>query len=207
MNNVRMVIGMAALVLMSTMPASAQTSDVQDLYRQSYMLEARAKPAQALEMMNKVQSKAGASYFVHARTAWLAYLAGRFDVAESQYRAAAAAKPKAVEPLLGLSLVQLAQSKWRDLERTCRDVLKVDPNNAVARARLAQAHYSVGNYPDAATLYRQLVEEYPANLDYQTGLGWALARMGRVADGKAIFTQVLAVSPDNANALQGMAMP
>jgi tetratricopeptide (TPR) repeat protein len=207
MIKLRSVFTMVGLLLVCTLPAAAQTSEVQDLYRQSYALEARAKPAQALEAMNKVQSKAGPSYFAHARTAWLAYLAGRYDVAEAQYRAAIAAKPKAVEPLLGLSLVLLAQSKWRDLELTCRDVLKLDPKNVFGRARLAHAHYSVGNYPDAATLYRQLVEEYPADLDHQTGLGWALARMGRVAEGKALFKEVLAVSPDNPNALQGMAMP
>jgi tetratricopeptide (TPR) repeat protein len=207
MNKLRVVFGLSVLVLMSTLPASAQTSEVQDLYRESYVLEARAKPAEALEVMNKVQSKAGSSYFAHVRTGWLAYLAGRNDVAEAQYRAAVAAKPKAVEPLLGLSLVLLGQSKWRDLELTCRDVLKLDPKNALARARLAHAHYAVGNYPDSATLYRQLVEEYPANLDHQTGLGWALARMGRVAEGKALFKEVLLVSPDNPNALQGIAMP
>ena len=101
----------------------------------------------------------------------------------------------------------MAQQKWRDLEIACRDVLKQDPKNALARARLAHAYYSRGNYPDAATIYRALVADYPANLDYRTGLGWGLARMGRGSEAKAIFAAVLAVSPDNPNAKQGMALP
>ncbi|MCC6525529.1 MAG: hypothetical protein IT373_22960, partial [Polyangiaceae bacterium] len=48
---------------------------------------------------------------------------------------------------------------------------------------------------------------YPGNLDHQTGLAWALARMGNVAEAKARFAEVLAVSPDNPNALAGMTLP
>jgi Flp pilus assembly protein TadD len=84
-------------------------------------------------------------------------------------------------------------------------VLALDAGNAVARARLAHAPYSVGNYPDAATAYRKLVTEYPSNLDHKTGLGWALLRMGRRAEARQLFEAVLAVSPDNPNARQGLA--
>ena len=112
-----------------------------------------------------------------------------------------------IEARLGLTLPLLAQKKWRPLEKACRDVLKLDAQNAVARARLAHAYYSIGNYPDSATVYRKLVRDYPAELDHQTGLGWALARMGRAGEAKKIFAEVLAVSPDNPNARQGMALP
>ena len=74
-----------------------------------------------------------------------------------------------------------------------------------ARARLAHALYSVGNYPDSATTYRKLIEEYPADLTFQTGLGWALLKMGRRSEAHALFRQVLAVSPDNASAKTGLA--
>jgi tetratricopeptide (TPR) repeat protein len=157
--------------------------------------------------MQKIKASAGASYFVAARIGWLAYLAGRFADSVAAYREAAQLAPAAVEPRLGMTLPLLAQKSWRELETACRDVLKLDPNNGAARARLAHAHYSIGNYPDAAVVYRKLMDEYPAELDHQTGLGWALARMGRVKEAKAIFSAVLAVSPDNWNAQQGMALP
>jgi Flp pilus assembly protein TadD len=62
----------------------------------------------------------------------------------------------------------------------------------------------VGNYPDSATTYRKLVEEYPAELDHQTGLGWAMMKMGRRAEARGMFAEVLGVSPDNASAKAGM---
>jgi len=177
------------------------------LYQQSYALEAGREYGAALARMREIESKAGKSYFLSVRTGWLAYLAGEFAASENAYREAIGIAPKAIEAKLGLTLPLLAAKKWRDLERACRDVLAVDAQNMVARARIAAALYSLGNYPDSATFYRKLVEEYPADLDHKTGLGWALVRMGKRQEGKALFAQVLAVAPENANARQGMALP
>ena len=198
---------MALVVLLPAVARSDASQEVQDLYRTSYREEAKGKATAALDAMKKIQTKSGATYFVSARQGWLAYLAGRFGESEAAYRAAIKSKPDSIEARLGLTLPLLAQKKWRPLEKACRDVLKLDAQNAVARARLAHAYYSIGNYPDSATVYRKLVRVYPAELDHQTGLGWALARMGRAGEAKKIFAEVLAVSPDNPNARQGMALP
>ena len=190
-------------------PAAAAPPDerVAALYRASYQLEAKGDAAGALGKMAEIRAAAGATYFVVVRTAWLQYLAGSFGAAASSYREAMRLEPKAVESKLGLTLPLLAQKRWRDLERACRDVLALDPGNATARARLAHTLYSIGNFPDAATTYRKLVAEYPAVLDHQTGLGWALLRMGRRAEAHRLFQAVLLVSPDNPNAKAGLAAP
>lgn len=194
-----------ALVLTGALGAVAQgNAGVGDLYRDSYRLEAAGNARGALEKMVEVRAKAGPSYFVTVRSAWLAYATKNYDGAAQGYREASRLAPKAVEPRLGLSMVLLAQGKWRDLDRACRDVLQLDPSNAVARARLAHALYMVGNYPDSATTYRKLVEEYPAELDHRTGLGWSMMKMGRRAEARGMFAEVLAVSPDNASAKAGM---
>ena len=198
---------MALVVLLPAVARSDASQEVQDLYRTSYREEAKGKATAALDAMKKIQTKSGATYFVSARQGWLAYLAGRFGESEAAYRAAIKSKPDSIEARLGLTLPLLAQKKWRPLEKACRHVLKLDAQNAVARARLAHAYYSIGNYPDSATVYRKLVRDCPAELDHQTGLGWALARMGRAGEAKKIFAEVLAVSPDNPNARQGMALP
>ena len=154
--------------------------------------------------MQAIRSRAGGSYFVNARLGWVAYLAGSYRDSEAAYRRAIRTYPKAVEPRLGLTLPLLAAEKWRTLQRACRDVLKLDPKNNLARARLAQAYYALRNYPDAATQYRKLIADYPGELDHRTGLGWALAKMGRAKAAKQVFRAVLAVSPDNPSARAGM---
>jgi tetratricopeptide (TPR) repeat protein len=186
-----------------TQDSATQTAS---LYRESYELEVNRDYPASLAKMREIRTKAGNSYFVSLRSAWLSYLSGDYSAAETGYREAIAAAPKSMEAKIGLTLPLLAAKKWRALERACRDILAVDPNHAVARSRLAHALYSVANYPDAATEYRRLGEEYPAELDHQTGLGWSLARMGRRGEARQIFAAVLAVSPDNVNAKQGMAL-
>lgn len=208
MKRLRLLWLLALSLTLTLQSAPAGADSVADLYRQSYRAEATGKYGVALAAMEQIKTRTGESYFVVARLGWLSHLAGKYTAAESYYRKAVKLEPKAIEPRLGLTLPLLAQKKkLRELEKASRDVIKLDAKNAVARARLAHALYELRNYPDAAVIYRKLVEDYPANLDYKTGLGWAIARMGRVAEAKKIFKEVLAVSPDNPNAQAGMRLP
>lgn len=184
----------------------AQARNTQ-LYRESYQAEANRDYATATARMRDITDHGEKTYYAVVRIAWLAYLSGDFAASEASYREAAAMSPKAVEPRLGMTLPLMAAKKWRDAERACRDVLALDPNHAMARARLGRVLYMEGNYPDSATVYRKLMDEYPAELDHQTGLAWAMLRLGRRADARALFQAVLTVSPDNVNAKQGIAAP
>ena len=196
-----------ALLCAPHLAGAAPDERVAALYRASYLLEAKGDAAGALAKMGEIRALAGATYFVVVRSAWLQYLKGDFGGAVTSYREAIRWEPKAVEPKLGLTLPLLAQKRWRDLERACRDVLVLDAYNPTARARLAHALYTLGNYPDSAAAYRKLVADYPSVLDHQTGLAWALLRMGRRAEAHRLFHAVLVVSPDNANAKAGLAQP
>jgi len=185
--------------------ASVARADTAESYRQSYQLEAKGDYAAALVRMGEIRKAAGASYFLSLRTGWLAYLAGDYETAESQYRDAVSAKPKAVEAKIGLTLVLFVAQRWKSLDIACKQVLAEAPKNPTVRARQAAGYYGLGNYPDAAAIYRKLNAEYPGELDYQTGYAWALQRMGKRAEAVKIFQAVLAVSPDNPNAKSGMA--
>jgi tetratricopeptide (TPR) repeat protein len=185
--------------------ANVARGDTPDLHRQSYVLEAKGVYQAALGRMREIAKSAGSSYFVSLRTGWLAYLARDYEAAEAGYRGAIAAKPAALEAKIGLTLVLYVAQRWKALEAACKQVLSEDPKHATVRARLAAAHYATGNYPDAAAVYRKLVDAYPGELDYQTGLAWAFQRMGKREEAQKLFRTVLAVSPDNVNALQGIA--
>lgn len=194
-------------VLLSLLFVSFEAwADSAEAYRQSYIFESKGNFTAALAQLRQIHKAEGPSYFLSLRTGWIAYLSGDYESAESHYKAAITAKPKAIEAKIGLTLVLYVAQKWKALEATCKQILTENPKHSVVRARLAAGYYAVNNYPDAAAIYHKLVDEYPAELDYQTGLAWALLRMGKRAEAQKIFQAVLAVSPDNANALQGMAM-
>ncbi len=195
----------AAAAVLTLAAAGAACADSSDLYRQSYALEAKGDYAGALGRMAEIQKAAGPSYFVSLRTGWLAYLAGDYETAEARYREASAGKPDALEAKIGLTLVLFVAHRWKGLETACKQVLAEDPKHATVRARLAAAYYNTGNYPDAAGIYRKLVDAFPGEFEYQTALGWSLLRMGKREESQKLFRAVLAVSPDNLNALQGLA--
>jgi tetratricopeptide (TPR) repeat protein len=180
-------------------------ADPPELYRASYQAEARGDYVGALANMRQIRKAASSSYFLALRTGWLAYLAGEFSGAEVAYREAVAAKPKAVEAKLGLTLVLFVAKKWNELETTCTQVLSQDSKHPAARARLAAAQYNLGKFSDSAQGYRKLVDDYPGELDYQTGLAWALLRMRKNTEARSLFEAVLAVSPDNPSARAGLA--
>ena len=202
-NRTRRAAWLAAVGML--LAAGGARADTPDLYRQSYVLEAKGDYQGALGRMREIAKSAGSSYFVSLRTGWLSYLAGDYESAEARYREAIAAKPAALEAKIGLTLVLYVAKRWKALETACKQVLSEDAKHATVRARLASSYYATGNYPDAAALYRKLVDAFPAELDYQTGLGWALLRMGKREEAQKLFRGVLAVSPDNPNALEGMA--
>lgn len=186
--------------------AAAQTETRSQIaYRESYALEVKRDFAGAIAKTREATG-GSATYFATMRIAWLSYLAVDYAGSATGYTSAIAMEPKAIEPKLGLALAQLGARNWPELERACRAVLAMDAHNATALARLAQANYWSGKYADAASTYQQLSSDYPAELDYKTGLGWALLKMGKPAEARQVFEAVLAVSPDNANAKQGLAV-
>jgi len=185
-------------------PAGAQSDRAANLYRESYALEAKRDYPSALAKVREAKQAGSNAYFASLRMGWLSYLAGDYVFSAASYGDAVTAEPKAIEPKLGRTLPLLAAGNWRELERGCREVLALDAQNATALARLAIAQYNSGNFVDAAASYRKLIEGYPSDLDFKTGLGWALLKQGRTADARPLFEAVLAVSPDNLNALKGL---
>ena len=196
----------AAVTIAAPRAAIAQAeSRAAMLYRESYALEAKRDYAGAMARVREVKGSGGNAYFATVRLAWLDYLAGDFGGSVTAYNEASAMEPNAVEPRLGATLPLLAARRWADLEKACRDVMTLDPHNSTALSRLATAQYWSGNFADATVTYRRLSADYPSDLDYKTGLGWSLLKSGKANDARQQFEAVLAVSPDNVLAKQGLA--
>jgi tetratricopeptide (TPR) repeat protein len=207
MSHTILVIVLAFSLAFSAAAPRSQGDSAAAAYRASYQLEASGDFAGALATLAPLSAAGDDSYFLLARLAWLRYLTGDFTAAELGYRRAIAARPQAVEPKVGLTLALLAGGNWKALDLACRDALTSSPTDPGLRSRLASAQYNLGRFPDAAVLYRKLIDDYPATLDYQTGYGWALLRMGKRKQADIVFRSVLAVSPDNVNAQQGLSAP
>lgn len=193
-----------SLTLGLSMPGSAR-GDAAQQYARSYQLEAAGKASAAVKALARCPSAQQNTYFYQARLGWLRYLAADHPGAIKAYQRAAKLGPRAIEPLLGVMLPQMAMRRWKDAADMARAALRKDAKNFLANSRLAWALYNLGRFAESERVYRRVLELYPANLEMRSGLGWAQLKQGKKAEAQKTFRGVLAVSPKNSAALDGLA--
>lgn len=191
-----------AISLLAGSPTHAATPA--DLYSQSYALEAKGEYDAAIRVLDGLP-KANQTYVYRLRRGWLLYLAGRNFDAMEDYRRASALEPDAIEPLLGLMLPQMALKLWLDTRATGQLVLRHDPHNYTAHARMAWASYSLGRWDEAATHYRHNLALHPADVEMRAGLAWCLLQAGDKLAAAREFRAVLEIAPLHATATAGLA--
>lgn len=170
----------------------------------SYVYEAKAEYAKALESMDKLTSQYPGEYFYWLRSGWLAYMKGDFSKSNSYYQKATLQLPNSIESRLGQvkALVALGQFKQSDL--TSRSILKIDPKNYYARSYIAYGNYAGGNYKEAEKFYESLVSDYPSDLEMNIGLGWTYLKLGKKAQAKSIFEKLGKVLPYDERVTSGI---
>ncbi len=201
----RRALATVTLLLLAAPAFAAGNADkVGALYQRSYDLEAAAKYSDALKAHGRLPTAEKQTYVYQLRLAWLSYLAGKYDDSVEAYKAASKVAPKAIEPVLGRTLPEMALRRWRAVIETSGQVLERDPGNTVARSRRGLAKYSQGRYKDAAADYETVLEAYPSDTDIRTGLGWSLLKMGKTKEAARHFEAVLRVAPKHASAREGL---
>ena len=199
----------ALLVTAATLaaPTGAGAQDPSGVYQMSYELEAAGKYRAASDALARVPRNQRNSYIFHLRNAWLLYMAQDYNASIGSYQKAIKASPSAIEPKLGVMLPQMALRRWVDVEKTARQVLKVDPLNYLAQSRLAYALYNLGRYKDAEAHYSKLHTLYPGDVDMAAGLAWAILKQGnRNDEAAATFRTILLIAPKHASALEGLSV-
>jgi tetratricopeptide (TPR) repeat protein len=175
-----------------------------DQFQRSYDAEAVGKTQDALTAIDALPAPQHDGYVAQLRRGWLLYKLGKHAEAVDAYGKAIALEPKSVEARVGALLPAMALRRWADVESGAKEALKLDPGNYLANLRMAFAVYSLGRYPDAATLYRKLAEGYPSDVEVRSGLGWSLLKAGKGAEAAGEFRAVLDVAPRNTLAAEGM---
>jgi tetratricopeptide (TPR) repeat protein len=184
--------------------ANARADAAARSFQRSYELEAAKRYAEAVRVLGQMPAAQRGSYFAQLRLGWLSYLAKKHAQASRAYRAAIARAPKAVEPWLGLMLVQMATRGWQDALKSARRALSLAPGNDTDRTRLAWILFNLGRYAESEKAYRQVLRHYPANLELQRGLGWALLKQGKKQAARRVFQSLVSHAPADTSAAQGL---
>ena len=174
------------------------------LFQESYAAEATGDVAAAVAALRRLPIDRREHYFYQLRLGWLLYLSEQYPASAVAYRRAIALAPEAVEPRLGLLLPLMANRMWSDAEQTARAALSIDDGNYLATSRLAFILFNQGRYAEAAAQYRRVLDFYPADLEMRAGLGWSLARSGKLSLAQSEFEEILGVAPSHVSARGGV---
>jgi tetratricopeptide (TPR) repeat protein len=122
--------------------------------------------------------------------------AGRFDLAETSFRAAAEADPKDAGALAFLGLAQVNLGRDEEASRTLEKALSLDPGNPLAHLSLGVAYDRRGLDDKAREQYEATLQHDPANAQARVYLADAQMRLDQPAAAVELYRQVLADTPD-----------
>jgi tetratricopeptide (TPR) repeat protein len=177
---------------------------VADLYDTSLGRGANEEAAKIVEDDLAILRREPNHYAANLRAGWLNYLLGKYPDANRYYLKAVAAKPNAIEPRLGAILPQMAAGDWLSAEKSARDVLKRAPREYLASSRLAFTLFSLKRFVEAQAQYKEVLEDYPGDVDMMVGLGWTYFHQGLKPQAQEMFLRALAIRRDSQSAKEGV---
>lgn len=119
---------------------------------------------------------------------------GRLQEAQTAYAGALQINPEERDALLGMAYIAQKQQRPDDAQAYYRQVLRQEPDNAVARAGLLTLN-SLSNSQEFSSQSRLFAEQNPASAAAQSMLGHALVRQDRLADAQLAFAKALQLEP------------
>jgi len=180
------------------------TPETARAYQASYDHETAGRFTDAIRDLNDLPSAEQDGYLGRLRRGWLLYRAGRHGESVTAYRQAIAIEKGSVEARVGSLLPLIALKQWAEVEQGARAALDLDPANYLAGVRLAFAVYNRGRYPEAESLYRRVLGQYPSDADARSGLGWALLKQGKHPEARQAFLAASRTAPRSPTVVEGL---
>lgn len=194
----------AIAVSTTTVAADSSETKIAALFESSFAHEATGNIKNALNDTLNILRMNASHYIANYRVAWLYYLQGRYSESIQFYKKACSIKPNAIEPELALLLPLMASRRWSEAEKLALQVLKKAPANYLGGSRLAYIYFSQGKYKLALAQYKEVLDNYPSEIEMMLGLGWTYLKIGQKAEARKMFLRVLSIRRQNVNARAGL---
>jgi len=191
------------LFLLLTTSLLAQTK-VQEAFAKSYVLERNGEYKQAADKLKAVYDVS--SYEINLRLGWLNYQAGIFTESIAHYQKAISLKSYSEEAKFGLIYPYVAIGKWDEVVNQYTKILSNSPNNTIANYRLGLIYYGRKEYEKAHKHFKVVVDLYPFDYDGLLLLAWTNYQQSKLREAKVLFNKVLLHTPNDASALEGLAL-
>ena len=204
MDLVKPALAATALALVLLAPARAQAPAAPDLpaaFAASYAAEAKADYAEAIAAL-----KPGyvGMYEQNLRLGWLCFLAKNYTQAVAYYQKAVDQRPYAIEPKFGLIKPLNALGQIEKMLGLYLAILQVDAQNTQANYWTGVIYLNRKQFDRAARYFERVVNLYPFDYDTNLSLAWTYLNLGKKTEARALYTKVLLIRPNDANALAGL---
>jgi adenylate cyclase len=148
----------------------------------------------------------------HTALGWGLLMLGRTDESRSALERALDLNPSSAPACFALGVVSLREEAGAEAAELLERAIRLSPRDAMAHhflGALAGAHLLAGDLEAAAeAVRRSLACEPEGAISYRPALAAALALLGRVDEGRAVFDAVLETSPEwNLDATRLVAPP
>ena len=190
---------LSALSVLLVLPAApAQAQD--DVWQNSYQLEAAGKYYDAIAAIDRVPANAPDAELKTLRRGWLYYLSGSPNESIREYRLAIERNSRSVDARVGITLPLLALKRWREAAQNARIALELAPNNYTALLRLAMALEGQHEWVTMAQTAATMVASYPSEVAAYVYLAHANVALKKRDDAIAAYTAVLVRDQGNLEA-------
>lgn len=185
---------------------AAQATDEKELaaFKTSYSLETKSEFTKAFAVMKEVYRED--SYEINIRLGYLCYEAGQFTQSMTYYQNAISLKPYSIEAKLGYVLPASGLGNWDQVIVQYKKVLEIDAQNSLVNFRMGMIYYSRKDYPTAQKYFERVMNLYPFDYDSVVMNAWSYLQMGKLREGKILFTKALLIRPDDSSALEGLSL-
>lgn len=185
-------------IILPTVSIAAKSSNL----AQSYQLEAKGEYSKAAEKIKPLlEQKGDRAEFAHLRYAWLQYLQRKYNKAITHYKNALTLNPNSIDAMSGISLVMLAQLRWKEAALYANKILKKSPANYTASLRLMVSLSGQKKWQQLATLSQKVSKLYPTQASPLLYLARANVWSGNKTQAKQTYQSVLLRTPGNIEAL------
>ena len=120
----------------------------------------------------------------------------RFETAEKHFQRAMEINPGAVEPLVYLASLRIAQHRFEEADEYLLRARKLKPHDLAIPQNIAEILRKQGHHEQAIASYRVVLEMDPEFALAYAGMGNALFQLGRYEEAIASLTEALALQSD-----------
>ncbi len=165
------------------------------------ILRARREWSDALAQARKVLVRDGRNVQALNHVGMIYFEQERWEIAELVFKKALEIAPQDASILVNLGLVALARGDNQAAFALFARATEADPQNPAARMNKASVLLECGNFADAETDIRSVIQSNAEDTGAWNALGVSLRGQSKHAEAKAAWEQVLELRPNHAGAL------